>query len=76
MNVQADPNKIEELSQQFKRWRRELESSYVQMVNVANRTAGSARSSYSEDSGVRSAANQVERLAQEIQREARELVGR
>ncbi|SMG11589.1 hypothetical protein [Paenibacillus aquistagni] len=76
MNVQADPNKIEELSQQFKCWRRELESSYVQMVNVANRTAGSARSSYSEDSGVRSAANQVERLAQEIQHEARELVGR
>ncbi|WP_088549137.1 hypothetical protein [Paenibacillus aquistagni] len=76
MNVQADPNKIEELSQQFKRWRRELESSYVQMVHVANRTAGSARSSYSEDSGVRSAANQVERLAQEIQHEARELVGR
>ncbi|WP_206110381.1 nucleotidyltransferase domain-containing protein [Paenibacillus aquistagni] len=76
MNVQADPNKIEELSQQFKRWRRELESSYVQMVNVANRTAGSARSSFSEDGGVRSAAHQVERLAQEIQHEARELAGR
>ncbi|NMM55453.1 WXG100 family type VII secretion target [Paenibacillus aquistagni] len=76
MNVQADPNKIEDLSQQFKRWRRELESSFIQMANVANRTAGSARSSYSEDSGVRSAAYQVERLAQEIQREARELVGR
>lgn len=75
MNVLADPNKIEELSQQFKRWRRELESSFIQIGGTANRVAGSARSSYPEDGGVRSAAQSIERLAQELQREASTFVG-